>query len=324
MSYWIGVDVGGTNIVSGLVNQDGQVLDRAQMKTNAPEGPDAVLERIAEAVLELSRRNPSAEGHIGAIGIGVPGLVDPARGVSLYAANLGWRDYPVAELLSVRLGIPVYIHNDVKMYIYGEAVHGAARGARTVFGLTLGTGIAAAIIDGGRIYEGGGLAGEIGHVVTDGVPFRCGCGLVGCLEAAVSASGITRQARAALASGRESMLGAEFPDAAAQERLTAADVSRAFDAGDALAGEILAHTGRLLGRALAHSVALCSPDIVVIGGGVAHAGERILAPTVQALRESLYPGLWERVTFTIAEHIDNAGVIGSAAYARQQTTNRGE
>ncbi|WP_326998705.1 ROK family protein [Cohnella kolymensis] len=266
MSIHIGVDVGGTNIVCGAVDDSGKVLLKTKRPTEAHQGEAAVLDRLADMVGHI-RQEMGDQLPAESIGVGLPGLVDPQSGVSRFAGNLKWRNVPVAQLLTKRTGLPVYIDNDVRMYIYGEAMRGAGRGCGHVLGVTVGTGIAAAIVNDGQLHYGfKHMAGELGHVRMEGVSEPCACGLTGCLETVASASGMVRQAKKALLEGQHSVLREWFPGERL-DQLTAADLSRAMDAGDAVASAILSRAGMLLGRALASAATLISPEIIIIGGG---------------------------------------------------------
>jgi glucokinase len=315
MTLWIGVDVGGTNIVCGAVDRDGIVVHTIKAPTESHQGADAVLDKIArmsrQALEELGRAD-----ELASVGIGTPGLVDPYAGISRNSTNMKWQNVPVAAEVSKRLGdVPVYIDNDVRNYVFGEARYGAGRGFDTVLGLTVGTGIAAAIIQHGKLFYGHkAMAGELGHGPREGIDVPCGCGLTGCLETVASASGMVREAKRAIALGRETVLSHWFTGDRLDD-LAAADLSRAMDAGDELAAEIMTRAGTLIGQALEAAVHLVSPDVIIVGGGAAMAGERLLAP----MRASLYPRLMSdfRVDLQIktAELNDHAGIIGSAMSA---------
>jgi len=318
MKYWIGIDLGGTNIVCGLLNDDMQLVGKKKRPTGADQGGEHVLGQIASMVEELLAEHSVDKGDLQAIGMGSPGFIDPLRGVSIFASNLGWKNYPVAQRLGELTGKPAFIDNDVRMYVYGEATNGAARGYGTVFGITLGTGIAGALVHNGELYYGGGfMAGEIGHIPLEGQTTKCGCGLVGCLETVASANGIARQAREAIAAGRTSLMADWYaPDKFNQ--LSAADVSRAYDEGDALAIDIMKTTGELLGKGLAAAVSLFSPDCIVIGGGAALAGERLFAPMRESIQSNVISNYWDRLSIVTGTLIDDGGVIGSASYARSR------
>jgi glucokinase len=313
MGYKIGIDVGGTNIVCGVIDGDGRLIGKLKRPTESRRGFAAVIDRIAAMVSEVLDAHGIARTDVEAIGAGIPGFVDPLQGVVRKAGNLGWDDAPVAEALGVKTGLPVFIDNDVRMYVFGEAMCGAGRGFDVVLGLTVGTGMAAAVVDHGRLYYGGGfMAGELGHIRMEGIDYACGCGMTGCLETVVSATGIARLGREKAAAGA-TVLADWF--GGKPDELTAADVSRAYDLGDAAAIEVMDKVGTMLGRGLSYATTLFSPDVIVIGGGAAQAGERLLQPMREELRRLVHPMYWERLAIRTAELADDAGVIGSATYA---------
>lgn len=317
MSHYLGIDIGGTNIVCGAVDEAGRLIGMRKLATEASRGSADVVSRIADAAEQL-RRETLGEGRWTAAGIGVPGFVDHERGVVELAVNLGWEGFPLAEELAGRIGAPVHINNDVRMYVYGEAMAGAGKGVSHVYGITLGTGMAGALVQEGELfYGGGGIAGEIGHIPVPGVSFRCNCGLTGCLETVASANGLARQARQAMEEGRQTVLSEWFPGEEAG-RLTAADVTRAWDAGDVLAQEIMDRTGRALAVGLTAAITLYSPQMLVIGGGAARAGERLLAPMREELQRLLLPAYWNQLGIRTAELLEEAGVVGSAIYAKRR------
>lgn len=313
---YVGVDVGGTSIKCGIVNEEGEVLASCRRPTAVREGQEAVIGRIADMV-EEALASPAGSGvAAAAVGVGIPGLVDPKEGISRLAVNLGWKDVPVARLLEERLGLPVAIENDVRTYMYGEAIRGAGAGFGHVFGVTLGTGLASAYILDGTIFGGGGrLAGECGHIPHERIPYACNCGRVGCLETLVSATGIARQAADAVRGGAEGGL-ARFRSS--PEAVTAKDVSDACAAGDAAALAIMAHTGRLLGEALSYIVPVLSPDVIVVGGGAAQAGDALLGPMERELRGRLLPAFADRLAIRPAALGSDAGIVGSAIYAKNR------
>ncbi|TDF97557.1 ROK family protein [Paenibacillus piri] len=318
MSYLIGMDIGGTNIVCGLTDENGKLLDKIKEPTETAKGSGYVFDKIERMVGELLLKSGIDKFHVRAIGVGTPGFIDPVKGVTVFAGNLQWRQVHTADEISRRTGLPVFIDNDVRMYVYGEAICGAAQGFSHVLGITIGTGLAAAMINDGKLYYGGGyMAGELGHILLPDIPYPCGCGMTGCLETAVSGTGIARQARDRIAAGQPSVL-QQWLEGRPLETITAADVSKAYDAGDAMAIEVLNHTGMLLGKGLATAVTLYSPDIIIIGGGGALAGERLFAPMRHYLQQSVYSGYWERLTIRTAQWIDDAGIVGSAMAAKQR------
>jgi glucokinase len=319
MGYLIGMDIGGTNIVCGLLDPDGKLIRKMKLPTEVEQGSVYVISKISNMIKELLAAENISTPSLKAVGVGMPGFVDPMQGISLFAANLQWKDVPLAALLSSQINTPVFIDNDVRMYVYGEAMNGAGQGYDTVFGLTIGTGLASALVSNGELYYGGGfLAGEIGHIPMEGVQQLCNCGMIGCLETIVSATGIARQARSAIHAGNKSILQEWHSDLS---EITALDVSKAYDLDDKAALKVMQYSGKLLGRGLSYAVPILSPDIIIIGGGAALAGERLLAPMREELRRLVHPMYWERLQIKQAEWIDDAGVIGSALYAKSRVDN---
>ncbi|SDC18687.1 glucokinase [Paenibacillus sp. UNCCL117] len=314
MKHYAGVDIGGTNMVIGIVDETGKTRKMVKIATQVQRGGEDVVARLAEAI---ERVKQEAQVEIEGVGIGVPGFVDHVKGTSVFAANLGWRDFPLADLLSARIGgLPVFVNNDVRMYVYGEATGGAGRGFNHVLGITVGTGMAAAMFNEGRLYYGsGGRAGELGHIALEGIDYVCNCGLTGCLETVASATGIARQAREAVERGESTVLAEKFPGEKAAN-ITAADVSRAYDAGDPAAIAVLNRTGTLLGRGLATAITLFSPDLIVVGGGAAQAGERLLKPMREEMERAALSFYWKDLHIKPAELLEDAGVVGSALYAK--------
>ncbi|RXZ82701.1 ROK family protein [Paenibacillaceae bacterium] len=317
MTAWIGIDIGGTNIVCGVIDAQGTLLHKIKQPTEADQGFEHVLAKIGELVRLTTAAAGSTQAELGGIGIGTPGLVDPDAGISLLSSNLKWENIPLAARVAALTGLPVAVDNDVRMYIYGEATQGSGRGERHVLGVTVGTGLASALIVDGKPYYGGGfMAGELGHIQFPELPYLCGCGGTGCLETAVSATGMVRQTRDKLRAGQPSQLSRWATTLDGQPGLTAAHISQAYDEGDAVAREVFQFTAHMLARGLADAIAILSPDVVVIGGGVAQAGERLLAPLRAELERLLLPHYWRRIRIVAAELLDDAGVIGSAMQAK--------
>jgi len=314
--YAFGFDIGGTNIVGGLVDRQGDVVWSKKLATESDKGNDHVMQRVAMLYESGLAEFGLVSDDIVGLGVGMPGLVDPEQGISVYSTNLNFRNYPLVAKLEQLTGKSVVMENDVRMYVYGEAVAGAGRGKRHVLGMTVGTGLASAMVNDGRLYRGGGdYSGELGHIPIAGVEYPCGCGLKGCLETVVSATGLARQAKEAVLSGTQTLLAElrEHP-----EQLTAADVSTAYDAGDEAAIAIMQRTGNMLGHALSYAVPLFSPDMIVFGGGVLQAGERFLAPVRETLLANVMPMYRDRLELAAAQRNEDAGVIGSAKWAFHQ------
>ena len=316
MKYLVGVDVGGTNIVCGVLDLEGHILDTLKEPTEASTGYIHVIQKIQRMIETiLLRQNISLE-QVLAVGLGIPGFVDPHKGIAVTAVNLNWTRVPIAEMLSQQLNVLVFVDNDVRNYVLGEALKGAGQGYDHVLGITVGTGLASAMVNHGRLYYGGGfMAGEMGHTPVDGIYQKCVCGLIGCLEIFVSAPGMVRQAQRLLSEGKESIF-QEYNYNLTKEN--AHEISKAYDLGDSVAIQVFKQTGKLLARGLANAIPLLSPDVIVIGGGVALAAERLLAPLREELQNLVYPDYLQRIEIKTAAWNNEAGVIGSALYAKQR------
>ncbi|MYW67939.1 ROK family protein [Streptomyces sp. SID8379] len=300
MRHVIALDVGGTGMKAALVGADGTLLHQARRATQRERGGDAVVETILGFAAEL---RAYGEEHLGepavAAGVAVPGVVDEEAGVVVFAANLGWRNLPMRALLTERLGdIPVALGHDVRTGGLGEGRLGAGKDADRFLFMPLGTGIAGAIGIEGRIEPGAhGSAGEIGHVVVRPGGIDCGCGQRGCLERYASASAVTLAWQAATG----------------DEKATAADCAAAVDAGDGRAVKVWQDAVDALADGLVMALTLLDPRTLIIGGGLAEAGETLFTPLRAAVAE--------RVTFqsppTIVPAVlgDSAGCLGAGLLA---------
>ena len=312
---YVGVDLGGTNLRAALVNTStGEVVSDARTATRAEEGPGAVIERMAALV----RRLMSASTPV-AVGIGVPGLYDPETNAVRFLPNLptAWRGIPLGTEISHRCGLPTCLVNDARAFALAEATFGAGRGARNVVGVTVGTGIGGGVVIGRRLYTGlDGTAGEVGHQIIDYNGPPCGCGSRGCLEAHASAPAIATMGVKAVRQGRTTRI----RDLVQGDlnRITPEVIVQAAEEGDGVAQEILTEAGMLLGIGLSNLITLFSPDVVVIGGGVAKAGERLLHPIRETVRARCRVTPVERIRICLAELGDNAGAIGAAVWARER------
>ncbi len=300
MRHVIALDVGGTGMKAALVGTDGGLLHQARRPTGRERGPDAVVASVVEFAEALRAHGLREFGEpAAAAGIAVPGIVDDANGVAGYSANLGWRDVPLRALLAQRLGdLPVALGHDLRCGGLAEGRLGAGRGRDRFLFVALGTGIAAAIGVDGRIEPGAnGCAGEIGHVVVRPGGRVCPCGRTGCLETVSSAASVTREW--ALAGGG--------PEA------TAADCASAVAAGDPAAVRVWTEAVDALADGLVTAVTVLDPGVVIVGGGLAEAGETLFGPLRDAVRR--------RLTFETFPQIvpaalgDAAGCLGAGLLA---------
>ncbi|MFD7611826.1 ROK family protein [Streptomyces sp. NPDC059828] len=300
MRHVIALDVGGTSMKGALVGPDGALLHEARRATGRHRGADAVVGDVLDFADELRAHGEARHGHAPlAAGLAVPGIVDADHGIAVYAANLGWRDVPLRDLLTERLdGVPVALGHDVRAGGLAEGRLGAGRGAERFLFVPLGTGIAGAIGIGGAIEAGAhGCAGEIGHVVVRPGGALCGCGQRGCLETLASAAAVSRAW--ATASGA--------PDA------DAADCAKAVASGDPRAVRVWREAVEALADGLVTALTLLDPGTLIIGGGLAEAGETLFSPLREAVRA--------RITFQKPPGIvpaalgDTAGCLGAGLLA---------
>jgi len=308
----IGVDIGGTKIAAGVVDEDGEII--AATTRSTPATDPALLEAaVADAVAELR-----GEHSVGGIGVGAAGFIGADRRTVTFAANLAWRDHPLADELERLTGLPVVVENDANAAGWAEFRFGAAREARHMLMLTVGTGLGgAAVMEGVLLRGSGGFAGEVAHMtaVPDGQ--WCGCGLRGCLEQYTAGTALVRAAKRRAASG-DPLLGPLVQAAGGDRRaIDGPLVTRLAQQGDPGARELIAGIGTWLGRGAAAISALLDPDVIVVGGGVSAAGDLLLDPARQAYSASLTARAHRPLApFVLAGMGNRAGIVGAADLAR--------
>jgi glucokinase len=311
----IGIDIGGTNTKFGFVDRRGDCLGSGRVSTPAFDTPEEFIQALADAIAE-SRDGLRRDTTVAGVGIGAPDG-NYYRGTVEHAPNLRWPGViPLRDLFREHFDLPVVVTNDANAAALGEMMYGAAKGQRDFLVVTLGTGLGSGFVANGRlIYGHDGFAGELGHTIIEENGRLCGCGRRGCLETYASATGLVRTAREMLSSGVSSTL-CGVPS----NELTAERVTRAAKRGDTTALAIFDFTAKKLALGLANAVAITSPRMVVLCGGLARSGDIILAPTRRYLDEYILG--WFQVELTMTGVPDeNAGVLGAAALAWQEIEN---
>jgi glucokinase len=314
MPLAIGVDIGGTKVAAGVVDDQGQVIDRTRRSTPGTDVA-ATEATIAEVVKELAARH-----EVTAVGIGAAGWIANDRATVLFSPHLAWRNEPLRTALNAAIGIPVVVENDANAAAWAEYRFGAARDARVVVMVTLGTGIGGGLVVSGILYRGAyGVGCEYGHmsIVPDGR--RCACGNRGCWEMYASGTALAHDARelAAIAPVSAHRL-MELADGE-PANLTGPLVTQAAREGDPAAIEIYTAMGRWLGRGLANLAAVIDPTVFVIGGGVSEAGDLLLGPATQTFAEGLTGrGFRPTAAVRLAELGPDAGLVGAADLARRR------
>lgn len=315
----VGVDMGGTKILSAVVDAEGNILGTAKVSTKADEGTSVVIDRIADSIQKAIDKSGVNEVSIEAIGIGAPGPLDPATGVVIFAPNLGWRDVPLKAELEGRTGIPTFVDNDVNVGTLGEHAFGAAQGVQNVVGIFVGTGIGGGIILNGELFHGASkTAGEIGHIIVKAGGPRCGCGTRGCLEAIASRTAMAKQFRKAIKKkGKKSVL----------TKLTDGDLGvirsgvlvKAIRANDKLTLKVFKKATKYLGIGVGSIVNFLNPDMIVLGGGVVEALDDTFIDNIRRYAEKYaLPNTLNGVQIVPAKLGDNSGILGAAALARQR------
>ncbi|ASW57871.1 glucokinase [Plantactinospora sp. KBS50] len=312
MALSIGVDVGGTKVAGGVVDESGAVLTQIRRDTPADD-----VAKTRDIIVEVATELATGR-QIEAVGIGAAGWIDANRSTVLFAPNIAWRDEPLRDYVSAAVGLPVIVENDANVAAWAEFRFGAARAADdSMVMFTIGTGVGGGIVLGGELLRGAhGIAGELGHVLAVPEGHLCGCGRLGCIEQYASGSALVRFARSgarqepARATALLELAGGD------PEAITGRMVTSAAQAGDPVSAEAFAQLGRWLGMTMADLAQILDPQLLVVGGGVIEAGDLLLGPTNRSYRESLAQrGRIAVAEIRPAELGNTAGVVGAADLA---------
>jgi len=318
----IAIDLGGTKVLSAIISETGEVLGRAKERTQRQKSADDVFRAVLLAVEGALNDSKVPLSEIDAIGVGAPGSLDPDRGVILFSPNLAFRNFPLAERLTLNIGRPAFVANDANMGVFGEWKMGAGQGTSNLIGIFVGTGIGGGLVINGKLHEGfSRSAGEIGHVaITLGGP-RCGCGNRGCLEAMASRTAISNAIYTAVQKGEKSSLAGKFKGEPPSVR--SKSLSKAYASGDKLARRILDEAAEILGIGIGSLINILAPEMVVLGGGFAEAlGDSYLERvSTVALNWTFEVNRSTRIVR--AQLGDDAIIQGAAAYARMKMDSVG-
>lgn len=318
-SYILGIDLGGTKVMAGVLDSEGKIVSRARAKTRAWRGDEAVFQTVAQTARRAIASAGIDSTAIAALGIGAPGPLDPDTGYIIESSNMKFKNFPMGPRLSEEFGCPSVLDNDVNAGTYGEFKAGAARGARDVLGMFVGTGIGGGLIINGALYHGFSKnAGEVGHIIIEagsGGP-RCGCGNRGCLEALASRTAMTRDIRKAIRRGAKTVVSKLLRKDT--DVLSGGDLRKAYDAGDELVSRIVHRAAKLTGVGVGSLVNVLAPEIVVLGGGVVEAmGDGFIERVDRSARKIAVDFAAKDLRIVRAELGDDAGVIGAAMLARE-------
>lgn len=310
--YYLGIDLGGTNIAAGVVDEKYRIVVKTSRKTKIPVPDGEMCEQLAAAALETLQKANLTLGDIPYVGVGSPGTVNRETGVIEYANNLRFSHFGLRGLLEAKLGKKVVLENDANAAAYGEYKAGALRGARNAVAITLGTGVGSGIILDGKIFSGSNFAGgELGHTVIVANGRLCTCGRRGCWEAYASATGLIASTREAMERDRSSALW-EIAGGSA-ENVDGRTAFRAMRAGDAAGKTVVDEYIFYLACGIVNCINIFQPDILCIGGGISNEGEPLMAPLREAVQKEVYSKYSEKQTALCRAQLGNdAGILGAA------------
>jgi glucokinase len=312
---FLGIDLGGTKINTALVDIAGRIVSQDYRETRAAEGPTVVIERMAEAALQVVVRAGVESTQVRAVGVGSPGPIDVHAGVVESPPNLpGWTRVPLGQRIADALELPAFLENDANAAALGEHRFGAGRSTRHMVYVTASTGIGGGFIIDGKLYRGAtGSAAEIGHTIILPQGPQCTCGRRGCLEALASGTAIAREGAELVSRGISTLI----VDLAGGDpaRVGARVVAQAAAEGDTEAQRIIDEAMTYLGLGMANLVNLLNPEVLVIGGGLTNMGEMLFGPVRRIMRQYAFPTAADAVRIVPAELGDDAGVVGAAAVA---------
>ena len=319
----LGVDLGGSKILTAVVSSQGKILSSDYRATPASEGAEVVVQEILNSADHALEQAGISEARLYAVGVGAPGISNPEAGMVFTSPQLPeWHNVPLREIIERRSGKKTFLMNDANAAAVGELYFGAGRGARNFIYVTISTGIGGGIIINGELYTGAiGMAGEVGHMTIDDNGPRCNCGNKGCWETLASGSALAREAKHQIQKGvPTSILDYTGRDV---QKVTAEIIQTAAEHGDALAKELIARASYYLGIGLANLINLFNPELIVIGGGLSNMGGMLLSPAFKVAGDRAYEEAYRAVRFALAELGVNSGVVGAAAFALSEMEKMG-
>ena len=310
--YYLGIDLGGTNIVAGVVDENGNIIVKSSCKTNAPRPENEICDDMASVALKALEEAGLTKNDVSFVGIGAPGAVNGATGVIEFSANFNFHNWEIVKMMEERLGMKVYVENDANAAAYGEFCVGAAKDANNAVVITLGTGVGGGIIIDGMIYSGSNFAGaELGHMVIEKDGRQCGCGRKGCWEAYSSATGLINMTKEAILANPQSYLAQSVGgDLSNVNGITAFDAMRqGCPVGIKVVDEYISY----LACGLVNIINIFQPEILCIGGGISYEGDYLIKPLMKIIEEERYTKHNAQQTEVCVATLGNdAGIIGAA------------
>ncbi len=308
--YYVGIDLGGTFVKGGVVDENGVILSQDKVPTEREQGGDKVVENIARLTKKVLADAGVDVSQVQGLGMGVPGMIDSKNGIVTYSNNFGWEHFPIAEKLQAQTGLSVYIANDANVAALGEVKFGAAKEFESAIMLTLGTGVGGGIVVDGKLIEGNRSAGaELGHAVIEMNGEQCSCGNKGCLEAYASATALIRDTKRAMEAHKESKMW----EIGSLDKVTG---KTAFDYKDSdeFAKAVVEKYIEYLGQGIVNFANIFRPEAVILGGGVCAQGDELILPLQAIVDRDIYAGkIGPRVPVIVAKLGNSAGILGAAA-----------
>lgn len=317
MKYAIGIDLGGTKILTALINKEtGEVVHFVKKKTKKDKGPENIMRKMIEAIEEIFEETKIDKSEIESIGVGAAGQVDRENGVVIGAPNLDCFDFKIKEILEKEFDIPIYLGNDVEIAALGELKFGAGRGCKDFVCVFVGTGVGSAIVKDGKIRLGSsGTAGEIGHIIVDLNGRQCACGAHGCLEAYASRSALERRITGSLKKGRPSIISSYMKEG---KPISSKMISKSIAQDDELVVQSVIEGSEYLAGGLASVINFLNPELIILGGGLIDAVDFFYQKTIKKARAKALPVPAASIEFKKAELGDFSGVIGAAFLGEEQ------
>ena len=312
MKYYIGIDLGGTNIVAGVVNENYEIISKASTKTNLPRPEKEIADDMAKMAVKATADAGLTMDDIEWIGIGTPGIANSETGIIEYSNNLGFNNTPMVKYISEATDKQAFVENDANAAAYGEYVAGAAKGAKNAVCITLGTGVGSGIIVDGKIYAGSNFGGaEIGHTVIEVDGPQCTCGRKGCFEVFSSATGLIRMTKEAMDADKTSVMHKITLDR--KGKVSARTSFEAMRMGDPAAKAVVDKYIKYLAAGITNTINIFQPDVLCIGGGVCNEGDPLLLPMKEIVKKEVYTRNSKKNTeIVIAKLGNDAGIIGAA------------
>ena len=306
---YVGIDVGGTGLKAGVVDQNGKMLSKVSCPTGVERGHEAVVADMAQLALKAIEESGKTLDEVHSIGIGIPGVLDPRTGIVPFCTNLGWHDVPVIELMQKVIDKPVYVDNDATVAALAESVAGVSAGVKDSVFLTLGTGVGGGIVLNGKVYSGAhGVGSELGHMMVVAGGELCTCGNRGCWERYASATALIRMGTEAAKKYPDSVL--------AGKTLNAKDVMDAAKAGDKAGVEAFDEYTTYLAIGMVNIINFIDPEVIAVGGGVSGAGEFLLEPVREKVAKMAFYKSMPYARIELATLGNDAGIIGAAMLGR--------